>query len=430
MLNGRHDGFSPYFRLNTSMPDHSVFLQLAETARQHGTPLWCYDAQTIRARIDQLQGFDVIRYAQKACSNLHILRLIREQGVRIDAVSLGEIERALLAGYSPAGDPAGIVLTCDLFDEATLRRVVELNIEVNTGSIDMLRQLGQQSAGHRVWLRINPGFGHGHSRKTNTGGENSKHGIWHDQVQEALSVIRQFGLKLVGLHMHIGSGVDYAHLEQVGCAMVSAVRALDHDIEAFSIGGGLSTPYRVGDEPVDIQRYANAWRQAKQDIEAFLAHPVRMEIEPGRFLVAESGCLVTEVRAVKKVGSRNFILVNAGFNDLMRPALYGAYHHMTLLDSQGVPVSRPEHLCVVGGPLCESGDIFTQDEQGVTPRLLPEAQVGDLLIMHDTGAYGASMSSNYNSRPLLPEVLIEQGQAKLIRRPQPLSDLLALELGL
>jgi diaminopimelate decarboxylase len=155
-----------------------------------------------------------------------------------------------------------------------------------------------------------------------------------------------------------------------------------------------------------------------------------MEIEPGRFLVAESGYLVTEVRAVKKVGSRNFILVNAGFNDLMRPALYGAYHHMTLLDSSGVPVNRAEHLCVVGGPLCESGDIFTQDEQGVTPRLLPEAQVGDLLVMHDTGAYGASMSSNYNSRTLLPEVLIEQGQAKLIRRPQPLSDLLALELGL
>ena len=412
------------------MLNHSVFQQLAETARQHGTPLWCYDAQTIRARIDQLQGFDVIRYAQKACSNLHILRLIREQGVRVDAVSLGEIERALLAGYSPTGDPAGIVLTCDLFDEATLRRVVELNIEVNTGSIDMLRQLGKQSPGHRVWLRINPGFGHGHSRKTNTGGENSKHGIWHDQVQEALGVIRQFGLKLVGLHMHIGSGVDYAHLEQVGCAMVSAVKALDHDIEAFSIGGGLSTPYRVGDEPVDIQRYANAWRQAKQDIEDFLDHPVRMEIEPGRFLVAESGYLVTEVRAVKKVGSRNFILVNAGFNDLMRPALYGAYHHITLLDASGVPVSRAEHLCVVGGPLCESGDIFTQDEQGVTPRLLPEAQVGDLLVMHDTGAYGASMSSNYNSRTLLPEVLIEQGQAKLIRRPQPLSDLLALELGL
>nr|WP_109787644.1 diaminopimelate decarboxylase [Pseudomonas sp. OV226] len=413
-----------------SMPNQPDFQQLAAIATEHGTPFWCYDAQTIKARVDQLACFETVRFAQKACSNLHILRLIREQGVRVDAVSLGEIERALLAGFSPAGTPAGIVFTCDLFDEATLRRVVELNIEVNTGSIDMLRQLGERSRGHRVWLRINPGFGHGHSRKTNTGGENSKHGIWHDQVHEALDVIRQFGLKLVGLHMHIGSGVDYAHLEQVGNAMASAVKMLDHDIEAFSIGGGLSTPYREGDEPVDIQRYANAWRQARQDIEAFLGHPVRMEIEPGRFLVAESGRLVTEVRAVKKVGSRHFILVNAGFNDLMRPALYGAYHHMTLLDAEGAPIHRPEHDYVVGGPLCESGDIFTQDEHGVTPRLLPEAQVGDLLIMHDTGAYGASMSSNYNSRPLLPEVLIEQGQARLIRRPQPLSDLLALELGL
>lgn len=414
----------------TSMPNLPVFQQLADIAQQHGTPLWCYDAQTIRARIDQLQGFDVIRYAQKACSNLHILRLMREQGVRVDAVSLGEIERALLAGYSPAGDPAGIVFTCDLFDEATLRRVVELNVEVNTGSIDMLRQLGEKSAGHRVWLRINPGFGHGHSRKTNTGGKNSKHGIWHDQVQEALGVIRHYGLKLVGLHMHIGSGVDYTHLEQVSSAMVTAVKTLDHDIEAFSIGGGLSTPYRPQEEPVDIQRYALTWRQAKQSIEDWLAHPVRMEIEPGRFLVAESGYLVTEVRAVKQIDSRHFILVNAGFNDLMRPALYGAYHHITLLNSQGTPISRPQHLSVVGGPLCESGDVFTQDEQGITPRLLPEAQVGDLLIIHDTGAYGASMSSNYNSRTLLAEVLIEQGQTTLIRRAQPLSDLLALELGL
>jgi diaminopimelate decarboxylase len=430
MKSAGHAGFSPYFRKKNVMPNTSVFQSLAASARQHGTPLWCYEAETIRARIDQLQGFDVVRYAQKACSNLHILRLIREQGMRIDAVSQGEIERALLAGFSPDGDPAGIVFTCDLFDEATLRRVVELQLEVNTGSIDMLRQLGQRSPGHRVWLRINPGFGHGHSRKTNTGGQNSKHGIWHEQVRDALNVIRQFGLKLVGVHMHIGSGVDYAHLEQVGCAMVSVVKALDHDIEAFSIGGGLATPYRAQDEPVDIQSYASTWRQAKQEIEAWLGHPVRMEIEPGRFLVAESGCLVTEVRAVKKVGSRNFILVDAGFNDLMRPALYGAYHHMTLLDAQGVPVSRPEHLCVVGGPLCEAGDIFTQDEQGITPRMLPEAQVGDLLVIHDTGAYGAAMSSNYNSRPLLPEVLIEHGQGKLIRRPQPLSELLALELGL
>ncbi|MFK3794274.1 diaminopimelate decarboxylase [Pseudomonas piscis] len=402
--------------------------QLVAAARQYGTPLWCYDAATIQARIAQLQAFDVVRYAQKASSNLHLLRLIREAGVRVDAVSLGEIERALLAGFSPTN--GGIVFTCDLFDEATLKRVVELQVEVNAGSIDMLRQLGEQSPGHRVWLRINPGFGHGHSRKTNTGGENSKHGIWHDQVDEALAVIRQHNLHLVGLHMHIGSGVDYDHLEQVGAAMVAAVKSLDHDIEAFSIGGGLSTPYRDGDTPVDVQRYANAWKVAREEIEAYLGHGVHMEIEPGRFLVAEAGCLVSEVRVVKDAGQHHFVLVDTGFNDLMRPAMYGAYHGMSLLDANGQAVQRPQRPTVVGGPLCESGDIFTQDDECLTPRLLPQAQVGDLLVLHDTGAYGASMSSNYNSRTLLPEVLFENGQPKLIRRRQPLADLLALELGL
>ena len=403
---------------------------LVAAAQQFPTPFWTYDAAIIRERIEQLRCFDVVRFAQKASSNLHILRLMREHGVRVDAVSVGELERALLAGYSPEGDPAGVVLTCDLLDKPTLRRVVELKVEVNCGSIDMLRQLGEQSPGHRVWLRINPGFGYGHSRKTNTGGENSKHGIWHDEIGDALAVIRATGLHLVGLHMHIGSGVDYGHLAQVGGAMVEVIKALDHDIEAFSIGGGLSTPYREGDVAVDVERYASTWQKAKEEIEAFLAHPVRMEIEPGRFLVAESGRLVTEVRAVKRAGSRQFVLVDAGFNDLMRPAMYGAYHHMSVLDAQGQAVERPLVECVVGGPLCESGDVFTQDDQGLVPRLLPQPQVGDLLVMHDTGAYGASMSSNYNSRPLLAEVLLDNGEARLIRRAQPLSDLLALEQGL
>ncbi|MCU1732738.1 MULTISPECIES: diaminopimelate decarboxylase [unclassified Pseudomonas] len=403
---------------------------LVAAAQQFPTPFWTYDAAIIRDRIVQLRCFDVVRFAQKASSNLHILRLMREHGVRVDAVSVGELERALLAGYSPDGDPAGVVLTCDLLDKPTLRRVVELKVEVNCGSIDMLRQLGEHSPGHRVWLRINPGFGYGHSRKTNTGGENSKHGIWHEEIGDALAVIRAKGLHLVGLHMHIGSGVDYGHLAQVGGAMVEVIKALDHDIEAFSIGGGLSTPYREGDVAVDVERYASTWQKAKEEIEAFLAHPVRMEIEPGRFLVAESGRLVTEVRAVKRAGSRQFVLVDAGFNDLMRPAMYGAYHHMSVLDAQGQAVERPLVECVVGGPLCESGDVFTQDDQGLVPRLLPQPQVGDLLVMHDTGAYGASMSSNYNSRPLLAEVLLDNGEARLIRRAQPLSDLLALEQGL
>lgn len=406
------------------------FSLLADAVRQHGSPLWCYDAQTIHEKIECLREFDTVRYAQKACSNVHILRLMRAQGLHVDAVSIGEVERALIAGFSINGSPANVVLTCDLLDQKTLERVIELGIEVNAGSIDMLRQLGRSSPGHRVWLRINPGFGHGHSRKTNTGGENSKHGIWHDQVGDALCVVRELGLELVGVHIHVGSGVDYAHLEQVARAMVELVGTLETDIEAFSIGGGLSTPYRDDDIAVDIHRYARTWAAARQKIETLLGHQVRMEIEPGRYLTAECGYLVCEVRAVKRMGTHNYVLVDAGFNDLMRPAMYGAYHRMSLIEADGRAVDRPLQPTVVGGPLCESGDIFTQDEASLRPQLLPQAQVGDMLVIHDVGAYGSSMSSNYNSRPLLPEVLMADGQLRLIRRRQPVSALYELELGL
>lgn len=405
------------------------YQHLVQAARQHGTPCWVYDASVIRARIQQLRGFDVIRFAQKACSNIHILRLMREQGVKVDAVSLGEIERALLAGFTPGLEQAELVFTSDLMDEATLKRVVQLKVEVNAGSIDMLHQLGQVSPGHRVWLRINPGFGHGHSQQTNTGGPNSKHGIWHEQLGEALAAVRDNGLHLVGIHMHIGSGADYQHLQSVCAAMVETVKRLDYPLEAISAGGGLSTPYRDQDEPVDVARYVEVWQQAKAEIEAVQGHALRLEIEPGRFLMAESGSLISEVRATKNMGENHFVLVDAGFNDLMRPAMYGSYHHMTLLDAGGAAPERPLHATVVAGPLCESGDVFTQnDDHCIAPRLLPDAQVGDLLVIHDTGAYGASMSSNYNSRPLLPEVLVDEGRSRLIRRRQTLAELFRLEL--
>lgn len=395
---------------------------------EFGCPVWVYDAQIIREQIAKLSQFDVIRFAQKACSNIHILRLMREQGVKVDSVSLGEIERALAAGYVAGKDE--IVFTADMIDEATLARVHELQIPVNAGSVDMLEQLGQVSPGHRVWLRVNPGFGHGHSQKTNTGGENSKHGIWYSDLPAALEVIQRYQLKLVGIHMHIGSGVDYGHLEQVCGAMVRQVVEFGQDLEAISAGGGLSIPYCEGEEAINTDHYFGLWNTAREQIAKHLGHPVKLEIEPGRFLVAEAGVLVAQVRSVKEMGSRHFVLIDAGFNDLMRPAMYGSYHHISALAGDGRPLSQAAQIeTVVAGPLCESGDVFTQQEGGkVETRLLPAVIPGDYLVLHDTGAYGASMSSNYNSRPLLPEVLFDNGVARLIRRRQTIEELLALEL--
>ncbi|SUF99377.1 diaminopimelate decarboxylase [Salmonella enterica subsp. enterica serovar Hartford] len=155
----------PHYYAETDLNAENLLRLPAE----FGCPVWVYDAHIIRRQIAALQQFDVVRFAQKACSNIHILRLMRAQGVKVDSVSLGEIERALAAGYDPQTCPDDIVFTADVIDAATLARVSELHIPVNAGSVDMLTQLGQVSPGHRVWLRVNPGFGHGHSQKTNTG---------------------------------------------------------------------------------------------------------------------------------------------------------------------------------------------------------------------------------------------------------------------
>ena len=406
---------------------------LPALGKAHGTPFWLYDAATIRGRLSALKVFDHVRFAQKANSNVHLLRLLKAEGAWVDAVSAGEIVRALKAGYDNRGGRDEIVFTADVLTREVIELVKAHRIPVNAGSVDMLQQLGQAAPGHRVWLRINPGFGHGHSQKTNTGGEHSKHGIWHGELAQALAVLKAGGLSLAGLHMHIGSGVDYGHLSQVCDAMVAlADQVIDagFDVPAISAGGGLSIPYREGDPAIDVAHYFGVWDAARSRIAARTGRPVLLELEPGRYLVAESGLLVAEVRAIKSMGRQRFVLVDAGFNDLMRPAMYGAHHAITAIDALGRPVTGDTQPVVVGGPLCESGDVFTQGEGGtVLPRELPAAlKVGDLLVFHDAGAYGASMSSNYNSRGLLPEWLWDAGEAKLIRRRQTIDDLLALEL--
>jgi diaminopimelate decarboxylase len=406
---------------------------IAQLAADYGTPFWLYDAATIEARLSRLVGFDVVRYAQKANPNLHLLRLLKSLGACVDAVSLGEIERAHRAGFRNRRGPNGkhhdeIVYTSDVIDAATIRRVIELDIPVNAGSPQMLDQLGQAAPGHRVWLRINPGFGHGHSKKTNTGGESSKHGNWHATMEECYERIRRHGLQLVGLHMHIGSGVDEDHLRRVCGAMVEQARRCPVDIRAISTGGGMPVRYRDGEREFDAARFYAVWHETRQELERHFGHAITLETEPGRYLVAESGCLVSEVRAVKEVGSRHFVLVNAGFTELVRPAMYGSHHRISTLDARGNPGSGALRPTVVAGPLCEAGDVFTQDsEANVVPRDLPAMQPGDLLVLHEAGAYGASMSSTYNSRPLAPELLLQDGAVRLIRRRQSWDELLQLE---
>ena len=405
-------------------------VSIAALAEQYGTPVYAYDAATILQRVRDLQAFDVVRFAQKACSNVAILKLLREHGVVVDAVSAGEIHRAVTAGYAYHGDPHPVTYCADIFDRLALQWVVEHDIHVNCGSPDMIDQLGELAPGRNITLRINPGFGHGHSQKTNTGGEQSKHGIWHEQLNDCLQRADRYGMAVTGLHMHIGSGTDFEHLAQVCGALESAAKVIGRTITTISAGGGLPTPYREGDEFVDIDRYFALWDATRTRLQEAFGHAITLEIEPGRYLAAEAGYLITEVRAIKSMGANTFYLVDAGFNNLARPILYGAYHPMSLAPQNGA-TERPLQDVIVGGPLCESGDIFTQEEGGfVCSRPLASAQIGDLLVIECAGAYGMVMGSNYNSKPLPAEVLLKDASAHLIRRAQTVEDLVSSEIML
>ncbi len=400
-------------------------IPVADLVRDYGTPTFVYDAAMIEQRIHDLRRFDVVRYAQKANSNLAVLALCRRHGVLVDAVSAGEIHRALAAGYPAKGDPPPILYCADIFDRDSLEAVVEHGIAVNCGSLDMLDQYGERVPGAEVTLRINPGFGHGHSRKTNTGGEHSKHGIWHESLDEALERAARHGLRVTGVHVHIGSGTDMEHLATVCEAVEGFACRVGPGLHMISAGGGLPTPYREDDPRIDAEEYFARWDATRRRLEQRFGHALRLEIEPGRYLVAESGWLLAEIRAVKRQADQLFYLLDAGFNNLARPILYGAYHPMAVAPAEGDGSDRPVRDVVVGGPLCESGDIFTQDEGGyVRTQPLPEARVGEHVLIGGAGAYAFAMGSNYNSKPLAAEVLVRDGKAQLARGRQSLEDLI------
>ena len=397
---------------------------LRELAAKHGTPLYVYDAATIVERARELQAtraFDVVRYAQKAGPNLGILRVLRDHGVLVDAVSAGELHRALAVEYSPRE----VQFCADLFDRDALALLAEHEFEVNLGSPDMLEQFARLGRGRRVTLRINPGFGHGHGSKVHTGGEASKHGIWHADLPAVARRAEEIGLAVVGLHMHIGSGSDLDNLARVGDALLDCARAVRGSLETISCGGGLPIPYRAREPRFDVARFAAHWAATRERVDQLVGRRVRLEIEPGRYLVAEAGVLLCEVRGRKKSGGTDYVLVDAGFNNLIRPAFYGAYHEISIVGRDAEPCAPR----VVAGPLCESADVFTQGPGGVLePRPLPDAKIGDVMCIHDAGAYAACMASNYNSRTLAAEVLVENGAPRVVRARQTYADLLRAEV--
>ena len=399
-------------------------IPVSEIVAKFGTPTYVYDMAVIEERVRDLAAFDVIRYAQKACSNIGILNRLNGLGVVVDAVSVGEVKRALAAGF----DAENIVFTADVFDREALALVKELGLHVNCGSPDMIEQLGNAVPGASVTLRINPGFGHGHSQKTNTGGPQSKHGIWHEDVVDCLRKADLYNVAVTGLHMHIGSGTDLEHLSQVCTALETIALQVGRTLTTISAGGGLPVPYREGQTYVDLDQYYSLWDATRKRLENAFGHSLSLEIEPGRYLVAESGFLIAEIRAVKGMGENTFYLLDAGFNDLARPILYGAYHPISISHRSGRATKQMIDV-VVGGPLCESGDIFTQEEGGfVAKRSLPAASVGDFLILEVAGAYGFVMASNYNGRYRVPEVLLENGKMHCIRTRETFEDLIRGEI--
>jgi diaminopimelate decarboxylase len=414
-------------------------IDLAALAERVGTPFYAYSAEVLRRRIAEIKAITPgpslqPRYAMKACSARRVLEVMRENGIWIDAVSGNEVLRARAAGFPMGSEPPAVLFTTDVFRDNALDVIRGHRVLPNIGSPCMIEDL--RSVGYRgpIGLRLNPGFGHGHVSACDTGGPSSKHGIWHEQADEVIRAARAAGFKIVLLHSHVGSGpgIDEFNANVAKLTQFFAERMNDYpDLEAVDLGGGIPHTYRPDGPRVDLNPLGETLRRAQQQLSKQAGRPLRVEIEPGRYFIAPSGALVTRVTDVKRTATnekgpgQTFVMVDAGFCDLLRPAMYGSYHHITV---HGADRRKTEAAVVVAGPLCESGDVFTRDaSELLDPRPLPLPKKGDLLILHDAGAYGYAMSSSYVSMSRVPQVWLEDGEAFLISRRETVDDITRTE---
>jgi diaminopimelate decarboxylase len=406
-------------------------VDVRDIAKEFGTPVYVYSLQILRKFITEIKALSpVVRYAMKACSNVRILQEMRDQGIHIDAVSVYEVQRALKAGFKPEH----ISFTSDVFfNTDDVKFCLENQIFTNCGTLGMVEEYGkaqnQFGGSNKISIRINPGEGHGHSKKTNTGGPYSKHGIWFQNLDEVRAIAKKYNLSISGVHMHIGSGGDMEHLKRITGRLVDFAKEFK-DLETINFGGGLPYQYDPTLPQEEVAGYKTILEERMKTLNEYFGREIECEIEPGRRFVAGCGYLIGEVRSFNHTfdedGKRlDYVLGNIGFCHLIRPMAYGSYHPMWIVgDNLGA-----ERDIIIAGPVCESGDVLTQKDDEPVPRNLPMPNVGDLIVVGGAGGYGFSMSSNYNSQPLIPEVVVDGDQSTLTRRRQTLEDIMREEIS-
>ncbi len=405
---------------------HCDGLSLDALAQRYGTPLYVYSARHVIQRLElfrsAFQSVDhLVCYAVKANSSLEVLRLLADHGAGFDIVSGGELERVLIADRSAAERVvfSGIGKTAAEMDLALGEGILLFNVESEEELELLASRAAKRRKRARFAMRVNPDvFAETHPY-ISTGMREHKFGI---DIRKARRVYRKAGrfLEAAGVSVHIGSQIRSA--EPFGSAaervtkLIADLRRDGHAIRFMDIGGGLGIEYH-SDRPFDpaekVVQYASALLPAVQT-----AGKLKLLLEPGRFLVGQAGALVARVLFVKKNGAKTFVITDAAMNDLIRPALYQAFHEIVPVRTDG---RRKKVVVDVVGPVCETGDFFARD------RPLARVRAGDLVAVLDTGAYGMSLASNYNSRPRPAEILVDGRRARLIRRRESLEDLLRPE---
>jgi len=389
---------------------------LLEITNQFGTPTYVYDEQIIRQQCQLLKkhltGINTrLLYAMKANSHPAILEIIRSEGFGIDAVSPGELYLAQKVGFSPEE----ILYTANNITDDEMHLTQKAGVLLNVGELSRLERFGQSYSGGNICIRLNPQIGSGHHEHVVTAGKTTKFGIPVHEISKVLEIAKTYNIRITGIHQHIGSGIS--SMKVLGEAIqVLLKHATDFPhLQFVNIGGGFNIPYHPDDTPIDFENFQTSIVSLLKDTDKKANQKLEYWFEPGRFLVAESGVLLVRSNTIKEANGRTFAGTDSGMNQLIRPALYQAYHEIfNLSNAQASPSSYE-----IVGNICESGDIFAKN------RSVQHIREGDILAIFDAGAYGMAMASIYNLRPFPAEVLIrEDGSFTCIRTRQSPEDLI------